>query len=91
MISPCTVNNTGNRFEPSEMAKSPNTSSSSPSISGSTPLSRSRADSVPTFFHHAMKVIVAKLVEAADAKNSGASQVVSLHSGWLVALSKAPG
>src|SRR6202022_1107851 len=34
---------------------------------------------------------VAKLVEAADARNSGDSQTVSLHIGWLVALSSAPG
>src|SRR5262249_41643499 len=61
-----------------------------PSARGSAASSRTRASGMPMSFHHAIRVMVARPVEAAEARNSGASQVVSLHIGWLVALSSAP-
>ena len=40
--------------------------------------------------HHANRVMTARLVDAADAKNRADSQAVSLQTGWLVAVSSAP-
>ena len=77
-------------MSPSEATKAPKTISSRPSASGSAPSSRARASGVPMFFHRAISPSVARLVEAADARNSGDSQTVSLHIGWFVALRSAP-
>src|SRR5262245_34192424 len=87
---PWTVSRMGNRYSPSEARKAPSTTNSRPSANGSDPASRSRAAGVPAFRHQAINVIAARLVEAADARNNGDSQTVSLQTGWLVALNRPP-
>ena len=87
---PRTVCSTGTRLSPNEATNAPKTISSNPRANGSASSSRARAVGVPMFFHQAISPSAAKLVEAADTKNSGASQTVSPHIGWFVALSSAP-
>src|SRR5262245_21509492 len=87
---PATVPRTASRIGPSEIRNTTNTANSSTAAHTSADSSLCRDWSVPRRFHRASRIIVASPVEMDEARNSGDNHVVSLQTGWLVALRSDP-